>query len=125
MDYRKYLKSKEWHSRKQWALKYADYKCQTCNSDEQIDVHHRTYENLGYELPGDLTILCHRCHKLLTDAGIMKNDKDLENIDFNIKIANLPLKDKINLLENAIANNEIVVKQEEYIYVLHNLENYL
>jgi hypothetical protein len=65
MNYQDYLRSPEWQNKRTWALKWADYRCQVCNSPDRLEVHHRTYQNLGQELPGDLTVLCHKHHKLL------------------------------------------------------------
>lgn len=67
MDYKKYLKSYEWQIKRERALKYAGYRCQICNSEVRLEVHHRTYDNLGDEQPSDLTVLCHDCHKRHSD----------------------------------------------------------
>lgn len=72
------------------ALRYADYvasdawrlsparlaellacggRCRTCNLPEPdvvLEVHHRTYERLGCELPEDLVALCQDCHGCIT-----------------------------------------------------------
>ena len=40
-------------------------RCRLCNADsgqDQLQVHHRTYERLYAELAEDLTTLCARCH---------------------------------------------------------------
>ncbi len=44
--------------------KRADYRCQVCNSQHDLEAHHRTYEHRGHELDflGDLVCLCRRCH---------------------------------------------------------------
>ena len=45
-------------------LEVAGYRCQVCNGDEKLNVHHRTYERYpGRERLADLTVLCERCHK--------------------------------------------------------------
>ena len=64
MNYHAYLRTPQWQARRQAALKRADYRCQICNSSDRLEVHHRTYDNIGNELPGDLTVLCHSCHEL-------------------------------------------------------------
>jgi hypothetical protein len=64
MSYDDYLHTPEWHARRREALRWAWYRCQTCNSpDPSLDAHHRTYERLGEELPDDLTVLCYPCHQ--------------------------------------------------------------
>lgn len=64
MDYLGYLKTDAWRKRRTAALKAAGNRCQVCNGTERLEVHHRTYENLGREKPEDLTVLCHTCHEL-------------------------------------------------------------
>jgi hypothetical protein len=64
MDYQEYLNTPEWRAKREWALERAGRRCQVCNSAGQLHVHHRTYENLGHELPADLTVLCEGCHGL-------------------------------------------------------------
>lgn len=64
VQYHDYLKSPRWRKKAAAARKRAGYRCQLCNREGRLQVHHRTYERLGYELPGDLIALCARCHKL-------------------------------------------------------------
>ena len=64
MNYLTYLQSQEWKIRRNMALVAFDHRCAVCNSDARLEVHHRTYERLGYELPGDLVVLCADCHEL-------------------------------------------------------------
>lgn len=66
MNYSAYLRTKEWQSRRKAALKRAGYRCQVCNSPDHLEVHHRTYEHIGNELPDDLTVLCDSCHELFS-----------------------------------------------------------
>lgn len=38
--------------------------CQRCKREGvPLDVHHRNYEHLFYERPGDLVVLCRKCHE--------------------------------------------------------------
>ncbi len=62
MPYEEYLQSPEWVKKRKKALRFAQYKCQLCNSSEHLNVHHRTYERRGHELMNDLTVLCSDCH---------------------------------------------------------------
>jgi len=64
VNYPDYLLSQEWHDRREAALSAADHRCQVCNSPDNLEVHHSTYERIGHELPGDLTVLCATCHGL-------------------------------------------------------------
>jgi hypothetical protein len=62
MPYRDYLKTAHWQLKRQEAITSASNRCQLCNSAERLEVHHRTYERRGHELPEDLTVLCDKCH---------------------------------------------------------------
>jgi 5-methylcytosine-specific restriction endonuclease McrA len=63
MPYAEYLSTSEWQERRRAALKLADYRCQVCNSDTELHVHHRTYERRGYERAADVVVLCAGCHR--------------------------------------------------------------
>jgi 5-methylcytosine-specific restriction endonuclease McrA len=62
-DYHRYIQSDAWRKRADECKRRAGYRCQLCNSPDRLEAHHRTYERLGREEPGDLTCLCHRCHQ--------------------------------------------------------------
>jgi hypothetical protein len=62
MPYRDYLKTPHWRQTRQRALERADRRCQLCNSPDNLQVHHRTYERRGSERDDDLTVLCADCH---------------------------------------------------------------
>jgi hypothetical protein len=77
-EYREvYLRSDHWRRTRIAALDRADNRCQVCNGADALDVHHRTYERLGAELPGDLTVLCRRCHWLFHHTSTVKQPRDL------------------------------------------------
>lgn len=61
--YREYLRSPEWEIRRKWIKALAGNKCERCGATIGLEVHHRTYERLGHELPDDLEVLCRRHHK--------------------------------------------------------------
>jgi 5-methylcytosine-specific restriction endonuclease McrA len=72
MNYHDYIVSRSWrqNSARLAELEAAGFRCRVCNdhgSLSAIEVHHRTYENLGYEQPSDLTALCRDCHRVVTD----------------------------------------------------------
>lgn len=62
MPYEQYLQTPEWKERRDAALATAKHRCQLCNGEEKLAVHHRTYDRRGAELPSDLTVLCGDCH---------------------------------------------------------------
>ena len=70
MPYDQYLLSPEWKERRKAAIDWARGACQLCNSPEEpLNVHHRTYDRLGAELPADLVVLCKDCHCLFHGIG--------------------------------------------------------
>jgi len=67
IDYYEYINSPEWKAKADAAKERAEYRCQVCNrpgASSTLHAHHRTYENLGHEKPGDITVLCADCHAL-------------------------------------------------------------
>ena len=63
MPYKEYLQSDHWQQIREYALEDAGRRCQLCNAEHNLHVHHRTYERRGEEAPGDLTVLCAECHQ--------------------------------------------------------------
>ena len=78
MPYQDYLLTPEWQERRNFQLARSGYRCQVCNTaDEQLNVHHRTYERRGNEAPSDLITLCRGCHDLFHNAGkLPKEDSE-------------------------------------------------
>lgn len=67
MRYRQYIASDAWlmSPARYEALRSAGFRCRICNapsSEVILQVHHRSYVNLGDESPDDLTALCRDCH---------------------------------------------------------------
>lgn len=67
MPYREYLQTDEWQETRMRMLKKAGFRCQLCNKQGNLNVHHRTYERRGYEDPKDLIVLCADCHAKFHD----------------------------------------------------------
>lgn len=61
--YAAYLKSSEWHRRRNAALRRAQWTCSRCPTQHPLEVHHLSYARLGRELDADLEVLCPRCHE--------------------------------------------------------------
>jgi len=63
--YRTWLGTAQWQRRREHTLDRDDYRCTNCGCDEQLVVHHETYDHLGNEgsWPGDLRTLCRSCHE--------------------------------------------------------------
>jgi 5-methylcytosine-specific restriction endonuclease McrA len=62
MPYKEYLQTEHWINLREQALRKAKYKCELCNSKENLNVHHKTYDNKGNEPLSDLIVLCNNCH---------------------------------------------------------------
>lgn len=69
MPYSDYLQTPEWAAKRKKALRFAGFRCQLCNSNENLNVHHRTYKRRGYERLSDLTVLCEDCHATFHKNG--------------------------------------------------------
>lgn len=69
MPYQDYLQTDHWKQTRAVALDAAGRRCQLCNSPERLQVHHRTYERRGEELPSDLIVLCNSCHSTFHANG--------------------------------------------------------
>jgi 5-methylcytosine-specific restriction endonuclease McrA len=66
VDYEKHLRSAAWRQIRRRAIAAAGHRCGLCPATEQLEAHHRTYDNLGDERDGDLTVLCRECHEVVT-----------------------------------------------------------
>lgn len=69
MPYDDYLMSPEWREVRKVALARAGGRCQGCNTDQRLNVHHRTYDRRGEEALDDLTVLCSTCHARIHDKA--------------------------------------------------------
>lgn len=70
--YHAYIASRDWINNpvRLAELQAARYRCRLCNRAPptvRLEVHHRTYKNLGFEQAEDLTTLCATCHGVVTD----------------------------------------------------------
>lgn len=62
VDYRAYLKSPEWRSKRAKVLDRAGGWCERCRTRRALHIHHKTYARLGDEKLTDLEALCAGCH---------------------------------------------------------------
>jgi hypothetical protein len=72
MPYADYLQTPEWQAKRERARDRAGGRCQVCDSEGPLDVHHRTYERRGNERDEDLTVLCRGCHELFSRTGRLR-----------------------------------------------------
>jgi 5-methylcytosine-specific restriction endonuclease McrA len=92
MDYHTYIGSREWrdHPVRLAELRDAGHRCRLCNDRGEgtvIEVHHRTYENLFDEQPGDLTALCRVCHRVVTDHLRRLRHAKRKALSANVRVA--------------------------------------
>jgi len=71
MNYQVYITSSRWRNSpaRIGELRAAGHRCRVCyrpDTEVELQVHHRTYERLGCELPGDLLCMCTDCHVEIT-----------------------------------------------------------
>jgi 5-methylcytosine-specific restriction endonuclease McrA len=64
LSYAAYLTTAHWAQVRTKALRWAQHRCQLCNGQGPLHVHHRTYAHLGDELRhmADVLVLCDACH---------------------------------------------------------------
>ena len=58
-----YYKSEEWETKRLFALRRAQHRCDKCGSKGPLQVHHLTYDRIYNERPEDLEVLCNKCHE--------------------------------------------------------------
>lgn len=63
--YSMFLNTAYWKTVAEEVKRRAGYRCQLCNSEDDLNVHHRCYEHKGTEIlhMNDLICLCHKCHE--------------------------------------------------------------
>lgn len=69
MPYGEYLRTPEWRIRRDMRRELAGNRCELCNGDKSLHVHHRTYERRGEERLADLIVLCADCHSKFHAIG--------------------------------------------------------
>lgn len=76
-SYDEYLQSEHWHRTRQRILRRDSHRCRLCNAPGHkvvLNVHHRTYKDLGHEDENDLVTLCRKCHQTFHNTGKLWQD---------------------------------------------------
>ena len=87
VDYKEYLTSPRWYALRDAICRQAKYICVACGSNNQLDVHHMSYANLGNERFYELVCLCHVCHNALHKCHKADEDLFIHSIYFIRKMA--------------------------------------
>lgn len=62
-QYNEYLESEAWQEIRAIVLQRANWVCEGCARAKAIQVHHLTYQHLGYEFLWELKAVCLACHE--------------------------------------------------------------
>lgn len=63
VQYTSHLRSDAWRDTRRRLIAQSQQRCERCGRfANYLEVHHRTYRNLGDELDEDLEVLCNPCH---------------------------------------------------------------
>lgn len=82
MTYEEYINSSQWKDKRLRRLRKDKFRCRTCWNEDNLQVHHLTYERLGHEEIDDLITLCRECHEAITNV-IRGRRYDNSDINFS------------------------------------------
>lgn len=101
--YSMFLNTVYWKTVAEEVKRRAGYRCQLCNSEDDLNVHHRCYEHKGTEIfhMNDLICLCHKCHEHHHKGYERLNDLEAkaDKIPYILK-ANSFLIERLNRLKH-------------------------
>ena len=103
--YAMHLASSAWRIFRQLVLARDKDRCVLCNSDECLEVHHRTYERLGKEDVADCYALCHLCHAMVTDAQRRKRYVERQLPSLGDVVQTAPIGDSYQWTSNSQEDN--------------------
>lgn len=75
LEYERYISSEHWTARKRAFWARHPKVCRGCESTDDVQLHHGTYERMGRELDSDLFPVCQTCHTLIHDLYKIKQGK--------------------------------------------------
>lgn len=73
--YEKYINGPHWAARKRAFWNKHPRVCRGCESTDDVQLHHGTYQRMGTELDSDLFPVCQICHQLIHDLHRISNGK--------------------------------------------------
>lgn len=105
---REHPNPKHWEEVRNAALA-RDGGCRLCGDTSRLEVHHRSYERWGRELPSDLTTLCRDCHDLITGAQMKMR---AERREWTPPQAIRPVVEKIDREPAVLPGPQEIVRRE-------------
>ena len=80
-EYERYLRSARWRNTRIDLMKMRGKRCEDCGRAAlSLEVHHLNYDRFGCELPGDLEVLCHTCHRAADERRRIALQEDFERL---------------------------------------------
>jgi hypothetical protein len=67
--YKGYLASDRWNQIRKVVIELARDTCEVCRLERATQVHHKNYNQVGYEEIEDLIAICARCHNKIHHAN--------------------------------------------------------
>lgn len=87
LNYQWYLQTPHWRRVRKAIHTLRGSKCEKCQGQgEELNVHHKTYKNVGREMEADLEILCRSCHLKHHAEKREKKKAQLANRNTNTEI---------------------------------------
>lgn len=76
-EYKEYLKSEEWYSKRMAKAIQMKYTCEICGKVvfQGFHIHHKTYKHIFNEPLSDLQFLCEECHTRLHERRNEQKEK--------------------------------------------------
>lgn len=93
MKYSDYLLTDHWKELSNKRKSIDGYKCTVCGSTENLNVHHKTYKNIGNEDIDDVITLCHECHVIVHRVTeVFDNNIETNSKGFKLEIEPLHIR---------------------------------
>lgn len=87
-EYERYMRSAKWRNVREQMFKLRGKKCERCDATTDLELHHKTYERFGNELPSDLAILCKPHHEIADWEREQRNQREFEELCENTRYGN-------------------------------------
>ena len=71
--YKTYLQSEDWFEKRRLVFERCDGWCEGCGVKRSIQVHHKTYQNVGNEFLFELLGVCKDCHERIHEEAENEN----------------------------------------------------